>query len=141
MSTDVEACPICEAEIHESKEHKLAARKQAEDEKVSTILLQTSYSDEYITLQARLRHMYDNALNGNMALLEDVPCAIVPAQFIRSWRQWLSKPSEYPRPNRVDNTPFICTHGLLNFDANCPNDMDSSLSIIKMIDWQVLSEL
>ncbi|KDQ34247.1 hypothetical protein PLEOSDRAFT_152885 [Pleurotus ostreatus PC15] len=123
LSTNVEPCPICEAEIHESKEHKLAARKQAEDEK------------------ARLRHMYDNALNGNMALLEDVPCAIVPAQFIRSWRQWLSKPSEYPRPNRVDNTPFICTHGLLNFDANCPNDMDSSLSIIKMIDWQVLSEL
>ncbi|KAF4603807.1 hypothetical protein EYR38_004223 [Pleurotus pulmonarius] len=123
LSTDVEACPICEAEIHEYKEHKLAARKQAEDEK------------------ARLRHMYDNALNGNMALLEDVPCAIVPAQFIRSWRQWLSKPSEYPRPNRVDNTPFICAHGLLNFDANCPNDMDSSLSIIKMIDWQVLSEL
>ncbi|KAJ8519465.1 hypothetical protein ONZ45_g3579 [Pleurotus djamor] len=72
-----EICPVCEAEVHESRGHKLAVRKQAEDEK------------------ARLKHMYDNALNGNMALLENVP----------------------------------------------PNDMDMRLSVVKLVDWQVLSEL
>jgi len=85
--------------------------------------------------------MHDNTLNGNMALLENVPCAIVPAHFIRSWRQWLLRPTETPRPDAVDNTPFICEHDLLAFDPNCPTDLNASLAVIKRSDWNALEML
>ncbi|KAI0362032.1 cysteine proteinase [Trametes cingulata] len=122
-STSAELCPVCEALLHISREDKREYRKQAEEEK------------------ARLRHMHDNALNGNTALLEDVPCAVVPSQFVRAWRQWVMRPSELPRPQAVDNSQFICTHGLLTFDPNVSGDLDASMTIIKRSDWDALEEL
>ena len=85
--------------------------------------------------------MHDNALNGNMLLLEDIPCAIVPTSFVRAWRQWVLRPSEVPKPSAVDNYQFICEHGLLAFDPNVGGDVDASMTIIKRSDWVILEEL
>ncbi|KAL0946674.1 hypothetical protein HGRIS_012863 [Hohenbuehelia grisea] len=123
ISTDAEVCPVCDVLIHNSKEHKLAFRKQAEDEK------------------ARLKHMHDNALNGNMALLENVRCAIVPAQFVRAWRKWLTRPTDNERPEAIDNSAFFCRHDQLVFDPSSSLDMDSTLSVVKLSDWEILQTL
>jgi len=85
--------------------------------------------------------MHDYALSGNLTLLEHVPCAIVPAQFVRSWRQWLARPTEAARPEAVDNTVFICEHEMLVLDPNIPMDLDSSVAIIKRSDWESLEEM
>ena len=85
--------------------------------------------------------MHDNALNGNTLLLENVPCSIIPVQFVRSWLQWLLRPSEIPRPGTIDNSPFICTHDLLNFDPNDPTDLDETIALITRNDWDALEEL
>ncbi|TBU50715.1 cysteine proteinase [Dichomitus squalens] len=122
-STSTEPCAVCEALLHISKEDKREYRKQAEEEK------------------ARLKHMHDNALNGLTALLEDVPCAIVPSQFVRAWRQWVMRPGEVSRPETVDNSSFVCEHGQLAFNPNVPGDMDTSMAIVRLSDWSALKEL
>ncbi|EMD38059.1 hypothetical protein CERSUDRAFT_113204 [Gelatoporia subvermispora B] len=123
VPTSMETCAVCEALVHISKEDKREIRRQAEEEK------------------AKLKYMHDNALNGTAALLEDVPCAILAAQFVRSWRQWLLRPGEAPRPDGIDNSHFICEHGELCIDPNCANDLDSSVAIIKRSDWDILEDL
>ncbi|KIJ69021.1 hypothetical protein HYDPIDRAFT_178940 [Hydnomerulius pinastri MD-312] len=123
VSTNEELCAICEASINSSKEDKRELRKKAEDEK------------------ARLRHMHDNALTGNTLLLENVPCAILPAQFVRTWRKWLSRPTEAPRPDKVDTSPLFCEHENLVFDPNAPNDWDSSIALVQMSEWIILEGL
>lgn len=85
--------------------------------------------------------MHDNALNGNTTLLEDVPCAIVQSHFVRSWRQWILRPGEVSRPEIVDNSLFVCEHGMLVFDPNITGDLDTSMAIIKRSDWNALEEL
>lgn len=85
--------------------------------------------------------MHDHALTGNTALLENVPCAIVPAQFVRSWRQWLVRPGDISRPTSVDNSQFMCEHGHLSFDPNELTDLNSSVAIIKRTDWDTIEEL
>jgi hypothetical protein len=92
-------------------------------------------------IQGRLRHMHDNALTGNTLLLENVPCAILPAQFVRIWRKWISRPAEGPRPEMVDNSQFLCEHGHLIFDPNCPNDWDTSIAVVQMTEWTLLADL
>lgn len=84
--------------------------------------------------------MYENALNGNISLLSDVPCALVPMAFVQAWRQWLSQPTEQIRPDSIDNTPFICEHEMLSIDPNCPSDMES-LVVIQRNDWYELEKL
>ncbi|KAG9318845.1 hypothetical protein JVU11DRAFT_949 [Chiua virens] len=123
LSTNQEPCPVCEAVIYNSKEDKRELRKKAEDEK------------------ARLRHMHDNALIGNTLLLENIPCAVLPADFVRIWRKWLSRPAEVPRPDRVDTSPLFCQHDRLVFDPNAPNDWDSDVTLIQMSEWLILQEL
>lgn len=90
--------------------------------------------------QAKLKHMHDNALVGNNNLLENVPCALVPAQFIRAWRQWLFHPAN-ERPESVDTSQFICDHGLLVLDPNSPGDLDVNAAIIRRSDWETLEAL
>jgi hypothetical protein len=85
--------------------------------------------------------MHDNALTGNLALLEDVPCAIIPSQFVRSWRQWLARPTDAARPETIDNSQFICEHEMLTFNPNIPMDLDTSIAIVKRADWDILEEL
>lgn len=85
--------------------------------------------------------MHDNALTGNTTLLENVPCALVPAQFIRAWKQWLFHPAGGARPERVDTAQFLCEHELLTLDPNVLVDMDSSVAVIMRSDWDILTAL
>lgn len=85
--------------------------------------------------------MHDNALTGSTKLLERVPCALVPAQFIRTWKQWLFRPAELPRPENLDNNQFICQHGLLVLNPNNADDLDSSVAVITRSDWDVLQSM
>lgn len=144
LSTNEEPCAICEAYIHSSKEDKRELRKKAEDEKVSMASLGIFlpfYEFIVRARQARLRHMHDNALIGNTLLLENVPCAVLPADFVRMWRKWLSRPVEIPRPDTVDTSPLFCQHDRLVFDPNAPDDWDSDVALIQMSEWRTLQEL
>jgi len=84
--------------------------------------------------------MHETSLNA-LNMLENIPCAILPTQFLRSWRQWLLRPTENSRPDIIDNTPFICEHDLLVFDPNNPTDFDASITMIKRSDWDYLESL
>ncbi|CCM02089.1 uncharacterized protein FIBRA_04166 [Fibroporia radiculosa] len=123
LSADCELCPVCEALAQISKEDKREVRKQAEEEK------------------AKLKRMHDDTLHGNTALLKNIPCAIVPAEFVRSWRQWLQRPGEISRPQAIDNSEFICEHGLLCIDPNTAFDIEASIAIIERADWDILEKI
>ncbi|KAI0086174.1 cysteine proteinase [Irpex rosettiformis] len=123
LSTDDEVCAVCEALIHISKEDKRGARIQAEEEK------------------AKLKHMHDSALTGSIMFLEHAPCALVPAPFIRKWKQWLFRPAELPRPESIDNGQFICQHGLLVLNPNDADDLDNRVAVITRSDWDILQGL
>jgi ubiquitin carboxyl-terminal hydrolase 48 len=69
------------------------------------------------------------------------PCAIIPLQFVKSWRRWLNSPCDNPRPDMFDNDSFICEHGLLAFDPNCDTDLDSTIMVIKLDEWHELESL
>ena len=85
--------------------------------------------------------MHGNTLGDNITPLEKVPYALIPAHFVRSWNQWLNRPADVPRPEMIDNTPFICEHNLLVLDPNSPSDFNSYLAIVKRSDWDVLETL
>lgn len=85
--------------------------------------------------------MHENALNGNISLLSDVPCALVPVDFVLAWQEWLNRPTEKIRPDKVDNTPFFCEHDMLAFDPNCSTDIDGLLVVIQRSDWDELQRL
>jgi hypothetical protein len=138
MKSDAEVCPICEALIHSSKEDKREIRKMAEEEKVN--IFQSCFCfPQFSSFQAKLKHMHESSLSGFM--LENIPCAILPTQFVRSWRQWLLRPTENRRPDIIDNTPFLCEHDMLVFDPNVPTDLDPSITMIKRSDWDYLEGL
>jgi hypothetical protein len=84
--------------------------------------------------------MHEYVVNGNLALLEDVPCALVPASFLREWRLWILKPTRHTRPARLDNSPYLCDHNLLALDLN-GGDLDRSVCLIRRPDWDTLEEL
>ncbi|KAF7338128.1 hypothetical protein MVEN_02037600 [Mycena venus] len=123
MSGDLEPCLVCDGLMNMGMEDRLEVRRRADDEK------------------AKLKHMYENALNGNISLLSDVPCALVPMDFVQAWREWLGRPNEKLRPDRIDNAPFFCEHGMLAVDPNCSTDLDGSLVVIQRSDWDELERL
>lgn len=84
--------------------------------------------------------MYDNALSGDTLMLEDVPCALIPTAFVKKWKLWLHRPTEAPRPDSVDNLPFICEHDMLLLDPNSSTDLDSFV-VIKRSDWDILEAM
>ncbi|KAH9173623.1 cysteine proteinase [Lactarius sanguifluus] len=90
--------------------------------------------------KARLKHMQENALNGNTALLENVACALVPASFVREWKLWILRPGHHPRPAGLDNSSYLCDHGLLALDLNA-GDLDRSVCLIRLPDWDALKAL
>ncbi|KAI0306325.1 hypothetical protein B0F90DRAFT_1688970 [Multifurca ochricompacta] len=122
LPDDVSPCAVCDAEAENSREDKRELRKTAEDEK------------------ARLKHMQENALNGNTTLLESVACALVPASFVREWKLWILRPGHHPRPARLDNSSYICDHGLLALDLN-GGDLDRSVCLVRRPDWDTLETL
>ncbi|KAJ6497048.1 hypothetical protein C8R47DRAFT_1184375 [Mycena vitilis] len=123
ISGDTEPCLVCDGLRNMGMEDRLEVRRRADDEK------------------AKLKHMFENALNGNISLLSDVPCALVPLVFVQAWRQWLTRPTEQIRPDSIDNSPFFCKHDLLAFDPNCSTDVDGLLVVIQRPDWDELERL
>jgi ubiquitin carboxyl-terminal hydrolase 48 len=73
--------------------------------------------------------------------LEEEELAIIPLEFRRAWLSWLNNPTEYARPDSVDNSAFFCEHHQLVLDPNCPLDMKMIVSIIHRTDWDVLETL
>ncbi|PPQ64679.1 hypothetical protein CVT26_002769 [Gymnopilus dilepis] len=123
LSTDTEACAVCEAEIHINKEDKKEVRKRAEDEK------------------ALLRFIHQSSLDSWAHISENTSYAIVPTHFIKHWKRWVNSPFDQPKPEGVDNAIFLCEHEHLVFDPNCPNDLDSTMMIIEGGQWDVLQSL
>ncbi|KAK7020447.1 hypothetical protein R3P38DRAFT_2969526 [Favolaschia claudopus] len=119
-SGDLEPCLICDGLKNMGAEDRIELRRHADEEK------------------GKLKHMFDNALAGNISLLIDIPCALVPVDFLQAWREWLVRPTEKTRPGRIDTEVFFCDHGLLTVDPNCPNDLDGHLVVIQRSDWNEL---
>jgi hypothetical protein len=140
LSEGVGPCPACDALAENSREDKRELRKKAEEEKVECFCFCYHHGQCLTPRQARLRHMQENALNGNTALLENVPCALVPANFVREWRLWILRPGHHPRPARLDNSPYLCDHDRLALDLN-GGDLDRSVCLIRRPDWDALEEL
>lgn len=84
--------------------------------------------------------MYEHDILSQTSALEGTLLCIVPEEFMQDWKQWLFRPTEFPRPNSVNTTPLFCEHNLLLVDPNSPGDMNT-LSVITMADWEVLQML
>jgi len=84
--------------------------------------------------------MYDYDFLSQISLLENTLLCVIPEEFLQDWKQWLSRPTEFPRPNSVDTRSLFCEHNLLLVDPNSTGDMDS-LSAITMADWETLKGL
>ncbi|KAG5724013.1 Ubiquitin carboxyl-terminal hydrolase 48 [Termitomyces sp. T112] len=123
LPTSSELCPVCDAHVHISKGNKRELRKQAEDEK------------------AKLRNFHEQLLSVNSFLTDNVSCAVIPIDFAKKWKKWLERPTDCPRPERVDNTCFICKHDMLVFDPNVPNELESSALLVLKSDWDILESL
>ncbi|KAI0321663.1 hypothetical protein OF83DRAFT_1168297 [Amylostereum chailletii] len=119
FSDATEPCAVCMVAVEMSRGDKMELRKKAEEEK------------------ARLKHMHENALNNNTMLLENVPLALVPSAFVNLWRLWILRPTHHPRPQRLDNSSFVCQHGLLTVDPN-KGDLDASMCLVRKDDWLLL---
>jgi len=91
-------------------------------------------------MQHRLRRMYDNDFSSQTSLPEDTPLCVIPEGFLQDWKQWLFRPTEFPRPTSVDTAALFCEHNLLLVDPNSPGDMDS-LSVVAVADWEILGGL
>ena len=84
--------------------------------------------------------MYEYDFSSQPSPLEGTALCIIPDEFTQDWKQWLLRPTKFPRPNSVNTTPLFCEHDLLLVDPNSPGDMDS-LSVITIADWEILRVL
>ena len=84
--------------------------------------------------------MFDNDSSSQISLLENTPLCVIPEEFLQDWKEWLFRPTEFPRPNSVDTASFFCEHNLLLTDPNSAGDMDS-LYVITMAEWEILQGL
>ncbi|KAF8163463.1 hypothetical protein B0H34DRAFT_795175 [Crassisporium funariophilum] len=123
FSSDTENCAICDAEVHISKEDKREIRRRVEDEK------------------AQLKFLLEQSLDAWTESVVAQPYAVIPSQFVKSWKRWLASSCENTRPETVDNASFLCEHGLLAFDPNCSIDLESTITIIRREEWDVLGTL
>lgn len=145
LSYTAQRCSTCEAGKDVQKEERI----RSEQEKASSLTIVPLFTAAVLTPrmatsivhQMKLKHMYENALGpNNTRLLQDVPCALVPADFARTWKQYIYRPMKYPRPEILDTTCFVCEHGKLNIDPNS-NDLDSTICVVRRDDWDALAEM
>jgi hypothetical protein len=116
----------------------LELRKQAEEEKVwAPVLLLTVSNLKPLICQAKLRSLYDSSEYHGTIAEEGQPCAVLPSEFVRAWRQWLTQPTTAPRPIALDNSSLLCEHEQLVFD---PSDIekDENIKVIKLGDWKTI---
>jgi hypothetical protein len=118
--TQVE-CVLCHDQLVSSKDDANKLRKQAEEEK------------------NLLAQLYTELIESRTQFTEAYDYAILPAEFTRSWRQWLFRPADNPRPSNIETEVLFCEHGQLNFDPNSPIDMSGAITVVKSSDWDILS--
>lgn len=122
LTRNAEVCGECAGAFYEHKEGRRDASREGAAEK------------------ALLRALFEDTLD-DLKYARDTPCALVPSEFVRQWRQWVSRPANTSRPTQIDTGIFVCEHGMLNVDPNLPLDMESShLSVIRLSDWDALKE-
>jgi hypothetical protein len=94
---------------------------------------------EPLICQAKLRSLYEDTGYNDTIAEESVPCAVLPSEFLRAWRQWLTQPTTAPRPIELDNSSLLCEHKQLIFD---PSDIekDENIKVIKLGDWKSITD-
>ncbi|KAG7092641.1 hypothetical protein E1B28_008981 [Marasmius oreades] len=124
ISVDEEPCPVCDALLYERKTNSLGHRKRAEEEK------------------AKLKRMFDYAgiTETNNLFHENETLAIIPSSFLHRWRLWLTRPTEYERPESLDNTVFLCEHDMLTFDPET-YEIENDVAAILYTEWQTLKQI
>ncbi|TFK76330.1 cysteine proteinase [Pluteus cervinus] len=122
LPTDTQPCVICEVMLYSSKEDRREIRKRAEDEK------------------AQFRNLLDNASTGLLAVELNKPSALISTDFYKSWKRWVTRPTEVSRPETIDNSAFLCEHSLLAFDPNHAPDL-ANFIVINQEEWDALTIL
>ncbi|PVF98765.1 hypothetical protein CPB86DRAFT_338654 [Serendipita vermifera] len=125
LQTDTSPCILC-ANI--SKEDEIARReskKTAEGEKVKLKALFNS-----------------NPLTANRQFPANGLFNIICADWIRTWRLWITKPGQFERPGRVENAKLLCSaHELLVYDLTEYNDLiDPTFCFIQSTEWVSIEE-
>lgn len=67
--------------------------------------------------------------------------AIITNEFYEAWLLWVNNPMDQVRPAQLDNSSFLCEHGLLTLDPNCYSDTHMTTTFIRQCDWEVLEKL
>jgi len=123
-----------------SKEDKRELRRRAEDEKVFHDASERVHSGPRGVdplIQSKLKHM--NSMTYAFFSGSSPSCAIVPSQFYKSWKRWADSPTSQPRPESIDNAPFLCKdHQMLLYDPNSPGEMDPVITLIRRDEWEEL---
>ncbi|PFH54210.1 hypothetical protein AMATHDRAFT_135316 [Amanita thiersii Skay4041] len=119
-SINLEPCEICNLLFQTNKEDRKEIKRRAEEEKV------------------QLFSLYNTEIDEDACDVDTGPCAIIAADFVRSWKDWLTFPADKPRPGMIDNTSLLCEHDMLVFDPNSPIDLNSSMVLISRADWDAL---
>lgn len=134
-------CQVCQMHLDTSKEAKLEQRKKAENEKVRKMYSVSGPPTNNDIFQALLSRLQTDNLFGRKSLLGERECAIVPSDFIRAWRSWLSKPGDTSRPISLDNSYLFCEHGKLLVDFNDTADFGDDLAVVSKSEWETLTTL
>ncbi|KAF8498895.1 hypothetical protein JB92DRAFT_956190 [Gautieria morchelliformis] len=118
------SCSACNKEVLLSKETRQELEQQVDREK------------------ERLRSITSAVeLDMDPDVVPGVSQVIVPAEFLRQWRAWISRPQENARPGTIDNTWLICQHKRLIIDPSVPQDLRKLLSLVSLADWEILQDL
>ncbi|TFK55130.1 cysteine proteinase [Heliocybe sulcata] len=123
LSVDEEPCAACEVKNQNSKEEQSELMSKAELEKT------------------RLHNLYQNALEHDGKIPSGYVSAVVPADFVLAWREWVRQPNLAPRPDKLDNSSFLCHHGMLLLDLGRTCDVDGVIALLPIDEWRILEDL
>ncbi|CAG7854462.1 Ubiquitin carboxyl-terminal hydrolase 48; AltName: Full=Deubiquitinating enzyme 48; AltName: Full=Ubiquitin thioesterase 48; AltName: Full=Ubiquitin-specific-processing protease 48 [Serendipita indica DSM 11827] len=77
----------------------------------------------------------------NRKVLLGVKYAIAPASWVRKWVDWTKNPRRRPRPQAIDNSSFLCSHGLLAFDPNDHLEVTDSIALLWETQWRKIEAM
>ncbi|KAG7092629.1 hypothetical protein E1B28_008972 [Marasmius oreades] len=83
---------------------------------------------------------YAGITETNNLFHENKTLAIIPSSFLHRWRLWLTRPTEYERPESLDNTVFLCEHDMLTFDPET-YEIENDVAAILYTEWQTLKQI
>jgi hypothetical protein len=87
-----------------------------------------------------MKHTFEHALDGTLAYMDHIPCAVMPISFVRAWKRWVSRPGHFDRPSVVDTRQFLCEHKGLIVDLNSHGDWTDNFVVVKLSDWESFME-